>query len=126
LALFDAIIQDPPALQPGDADMDCDFDQLDLVRVQVAAKYLTAEAATWGEGDWDGAPGGSAEDKIPPPGDGQFNQLDIIVALRAGTYLQGSYCAVSGATALAIPEPSTLLLLALGLIGMFVGWRRKV
>ena len=45
-------------LEAGDADQDLDFDQLDLVRVQVAAKYLTGQAATWGEGDWDGAPGG--------------------------------------------------------------------
>jgi hypothetical protein len=28
-------------LQAGDADMDLDFDQLDLVQVQIAAKYLT-------------------------------------------------------------------------------------
>ena len=47
-----------PALQAGDADMDLDFDQLDLVRVQVAAKYLTGQPATWGDGDWDGAPAG--------------------------------------------------------------------
>lgn len=26
------------------------------MQVQVAAKYLTGEAATWGEGDWDGVP----------------------------------------------------------------------
>ena len=44
-------------LLAGDADMDLDFDQLDLVRVQVAAKYLTGQTATWGEGDWNGAPG---------------------------------------------------------------------
>ena len=113
-----------PPLQAGDADMDCDFDQIDLVQVQVAAKYLTGEAATWGEGDWDGAPGGSVADKIPPPGNGQFDQLDIIAALAAGTYLQGSYCAEGAAAALAIPEPSTLLLLAFGLTGMLVGWRR--
>ena len=50
--------------------------------MQVAAKYLTGEPATWGEGDWDGAPGGSAEDKIPPAGDGLFTQVDIIAALR--------------------------------------------
>ena len=34
-------------LQPGDADMDLDFDQLDLVQVQIAAKYLSGQAATW-------------------------------------------------------------------------------
>ena len=53
-------------LQPGDADMDLDFDQLDLVQVQIAAKYLTDQPATWGEGDWNGAPGGSPGN--PPPG----------------------------------------------------------
>ena len=47
------------ALQAGDADQDLDFDQLDLVAVQIAGKYLTGDAATWGEGDWNGAPGGS-------------------------------------------------------------------
>ena len=53
-------------LQAGDADQDLDFDQLDLVAVQIAAKYLSGEAATWGEGDWNGAPGGSPGD--PPAG----------------------------------------------------------
>jgi hypothetical protein len=110
-------------LLAGDADMDCDFDQLDLVRVQVAGKYLTGEAATWGEGDWDGAPGGSVADKMPPAGNGQFDQLDIIKALDAGMYLKGSYCS-DGVPALAIPEPSTFWLLALGLTGALFGWRR--
>jgi hypothetical protein len=79
-------------LQPGDADMDLDFDQLDLVRVQIAAKYLTGQAATWGEGDWDGAPGGSPGN--PPPGNARFDQLDIIAALSAGRYLRGPYGAI--------------------------------
>ena len=43
-------------LQPGDSNMDYKFDQLDLVQVQIAAKYLTGQVATWGEGDWNGAP----------------------------------------------------------------------
>lgn len=85
-------------LQAGDADQDLDFDQLDLVRVQVAAKYLTGQPATWGEGDWDGAPGG--EPGNPPTGDGVFDQKDIIAALSAGKYLTGPYAAISagGAT----------------------------
>ncbi len=45
-----------PQLQAGDADQDLDFDQLDLVKVQIAAKYLTGQAATWGQGDCNGAP----------------------------------------------------------------------
>ncbi len=64
-------------LQAGDANMDLKFDQLDLVQVQIAAKYLTGQAATWGEGDWNNAPGGSVGN--PPPGDGQFNQLTAAV-----------------------------------------------
>jgi hypothetical protein len=82
-----------PRLQPGDADQDLDFDQLDLVQVQVAAKYLTGQAATWGDGDWDGAPGG--EQGNPPAGDGKFDQLDIIAALSGGFYLTGPYAAIT-------------------------------
>ena len=80
-------------LQAGDADQDLDFDQLDLVRVQVAAKYLTGQAATWGDGDWDGAPGGSQG--RPPTGDGKFDQLDVIAALGNGLYLAGPYGAIN-------------------------------
>ena len=72
--------------------MDLDFDQLDLVKVQIAAKYLAGQAATWGEGDWNGAPGGSPGS--PPPGNGLFDQLDIIAALSAGKYLTGPYAAI--------------------------------
>ena len=79
-------------LQPGDADQNLQFDQLDLVQVQIAAKYLTGQAATWGDGDWNGAPGGSPGN--PPVGDNLFNQLDIIAALNAGKYLTGPYAAI--------------------------------
>jgi hypothetical protein len=107
-------------LMAGDADMDFDFDQLDLVQVQIAAKYLTGQPATWGEGDWNGAPGGSPGD--PPLGDGQFNQQDIIAALAAGLYLTGPYVAVQPGGALSaeqpmmqlVPEPGSFLLLAVG------------
>ena len=89
------IVGDPPAnaLQAGDADMDLDFDQLDLVKVQIVAKYLTGQAATWGEGDWNGAPGGQPGN--PPVGNGQFDQLDIVSALAAGKYLAGPYAAIA-------------------------------
>ena len=76
-------------LEAGDADQDFDFDQFDLVQVQVAAKYLTGQPATWGEGDWNGAPGGTIG--APPPGDGLFNQLDIVAALDEALYLRGPY-----------------------------------
>jgi len=63
------------------------------VKVQIAAKYLTGLAATWGDGDWDGAPGG--EQGIPPAGNGLFDQLDIIAALGPGHYLTGPYGALA-------------------------------
>ena len=85
---------DSVPLQAGDANMDYEFSQLDLVQVQVAATYLTGQAATWSQGDWNGAPGGSAGS--PPAGDGSFDQLDIIAALTGGKYLTGPYGALAG------------------------------
>jgi hypothetical protein len=72
--------------------MDLDFDQLDLVQVLEAGKYRTGQPATWGEGDWNGAPGGSRGN--PPQGDGVSDQFDIIAALRPGHFLTGRYAAV--------------------------------
>ena len=89
---FDGFITTVDRLLAGDADQDWDFDQLDMVQVQVAAKYLTGQAATWGEGDWNGAPGG--EPGNPPTGDGLFNQFDIIAAQQGAIYLTGPYAAV--------------------------------
>lgn len=85
----------PLVLEAGDADQDLDFDQFDLVRVAQTGKYLTGQPATWGEGDWDGAPGGAPGS--PPSGNGLFDQLDIIVALAGGRYLQGPYAALDRA-----------------------------
>lgn len=127
-------------LQAGDANQDLRFDQLDVVMVQIAAKYLTGQAATWGEGDWNGAPGGSVGNA--PAGDGRFNQSDIVAALAPGHYLTGPYAAVapSGQAGddpiafvvdtktgnLLVPEPSTLtlaLVVVLGLGGF--RWRQR-
>ena len=80
-----------PALQAGDANQDLTFDQLDLVKVAQTAKYMTGATATWGDGDWNGAPGGSVGN--PPVGDGVFNQLDMVAALQNGLYLGGPYAA---------------------------------
>jgi hypothetical protein len=101
--------------------MDLKFDQLDLVKVLTAGKYLTRQQATWGEGDWDGAPGGSPGS--PPAGDGFFNQLDIVAALSAGVYLTGPYFqALAGpggqsvVDPIYVPEPMSVVLLATGLL----------
>jgi formylglycine-generating enzyme required for sulfatase activity len=85
-------LDDVLVLLAGDADQDLDFDQFDLIQVQQSAKYLSGQAATWGEGDWDGAPGGTPGD--PPAGDGLFNQFDVIAAQQAATYLAGPYAAI--------------------------------
>lgn len=127
-------------LMPGDADQDWDFDQLDLVKVQIAAKYLTGQPATWGEGDWDGSPGGTQG--APPVGDGVFDQLDIIKALSVGIYLTGPYAAarpdgtagraqalvaMDGAVDLIhvpVPEPGSFVMFALG-VAFLGGVRRR-
>ncbi len=57
----------------GDSNGDGIFDQLDIVQVLQAAKYLTGEPATYEEGDWNV--------------DGVFDQLDIVAALQTGNYL---------------------------------------
>ena len=51
------------------------FDQEDIVAVLQAAKYLTGQPASFGEGDWNE--------------DGVFSQLDLVAALQTGSYLQG-------------------------------------
>ncbi len=80
-------------LQPGDANQDGEFNQFDLIQIQIAGKYRSGQAATWGEGDWDGAPGGSVGN--PPHGNGFFDQVDIVAALSAGVYLSGPYWAIN-------------------------------
>jgi hypothetical protein len=141
--IIDASTGGTPQLQAGDADRDFDFDQLDLVQVQISGKYLTRQPATWGEGDWNGAPGGTQQ--APPAGDAVFDQLDIIAALAAGTYLTGPYAALTpggdfkdgppsivnladtgqvGLNLVPIPEPGALPLLCVGLVGLLLRRRR--
>ena len=57
---------------PGDATLDGKFNQLDIVQVLQAGKYLTGKPSAFEEGDWNE--------------DGVFDQDDIIAALQAGTF----------------------------------------
>ena len=96
----------PPQLQAGDADQDLDFDQLDLVKVSVPFLYRSGLPATWGDGDWNGAPGGRVG--APPAGDGFFDQRDVIAALRTANYLTGPYAARSTASPRKQSQPTLI------------------
>jgi hypothetical protein len=115
-----------PDLQAGDADQDLDFDVSDILLVQHAGKYLTGQPATWGEGDWNGAPGGLSG--YPPSGDGVFNQLDIIAALAARAYNSGKYAATrpSGDEYAVVPEPASSALLGLGVFLVALVLRKRM
>lgn len=62
----------PGELVPGDANHDGTFDQMDVLQVLQAGKYLTGQQAVWSEGDWNG--------------DGTFDQMDLVTALQTGRY----------------------------------------
>jgi hypothetical protein len=76
-------------LVAGDANADFRFDEADLILVGQAAKFASGQPASWSQGDWNGAPGGTPE--FPPIGDGQFDQLDLDAAMTTGLYRLGQY-----------------------------------
>lgn len=125
------------ALQAGDADQDLDFDQFDVIQVLQARKYLSGQPATWGEGDWNGAPGGSPGN--PPLGDGLFNQLDLISALKTANYRTGPYAALTSNSLqlaptfgsanhlyIAVPEPPGVMLLIVGALVLLAHASRRI
>ncbi len=81
----------------GDANLDLQFDTADFVLVLGAGKYETGQTATWEDGDWDG--------------NGVFGTGDLVIALAGGGYEEGTRPAIP-----AVPEPSTCVLLAIGLL----------
>ena len=87
----------------GDSNLDGEFNSSDFVFVFSAGKYETGEAAGWADGDWNG--------------DTLFNTSDFVAAFSDGGYEQGARPA-------AVPEPTTLVLAMLGLIGLAVNRRR--
>jgi hypothetical protein len=90
----------------GDANLDSEFGSGDLVQVLAAGKYETRAMAGWAEGDWNG--------------DGWFDTGDLISAFAGGGYELGPRAAV-----VAVPEPSAVLLMVLG-IGTLTVARRRV
>ena len=88
----------------GDSDLNGQFDEQDIVAAFIQGEYLSAGAAGWAAGDWDG--------------NLLFNEQDFVQAFIAGGYLQGPRVAV------AVPEPSTTMLLGLALLAMGGRFRR--
>ena len=83
----------------GDANLDGVFDSGDFVDVFGAGKYETGESARWSEGDWNA--------------DELFDSSDFIAAFQDGGYEMGARSAVTS-----VPEPSSLLILLFGLLGV--------
>ena len=103
-------------IQPGDANLDQEFNALDVILVLAANKYETNVVADWSDGDWNAAPDPAFNYNTgPPAGDGRFNSLDIVAALASGTYETGPFTALGENIALgSVPEPSCFAWLAIG------------
>ena len=93
----------------GDSNLDGEFSSTDFVSAFQAGKYEVegANNAGWEEGDWNG--------------DLQFDSSDFVTAFIDGGFEQGPVAAVA-----AVPEPSSILLLASAVIGFWsIGRRRR-
>ncbi|MCA9196999.1 MAG: PEP-CTERM sorting domain-containing protein [Planctomycetales bacterium] len=92
----------------GDSNLDGEFNTSDFVQVFTAGEFedTTAGNSTWAEGDWNG--------------DGDFTTADFVLAFSSGGFESGP----RPATPASVPEPSSGVLLALGILG-FASRRRK-
>ncbi len=91
----------------GDSNLDFEFNTSDLVAVFTQGQYEDDEAlnSLWATGDWNG--------------DGDFNTSDFVKAFTSGGYEKGRRSDMVAA----VPEPSAVLLLIIGLV-CFVSRRR--
>ncbi len=89
----------------GDSDTNGQFDSGDFVKVFQIGKYETGEHAGWDEGDWSG--------------DGVFDSGDFVIAFQDGGYEKGLRT-----PALAVPEPTSAILL-LGSLVVITTRRRR-
>ncbi len=77
-----------------------------MVQVFAAGKYELGVSAGWEEGDWDGS--------------GVFDSGDMVKAFQ-----DGGYELPAGATVTAVPEPATISLALLAVVGLLMR-RRSV
>lgn len=91
----------------GDSNLDGEFNSADFVAVFQAGQFedQAVNNSTWATGDWNG--------------DREFNSGDFVEAFRDGGYNQGAR------NVLSVPEPSSPLLLVVGLIGLATTAHRK-
>lgn len=73
----------------GDANLDGEFNDADIVQVFKEGKYKTGERATWSQGDWNG-------DRV-------FDLNDLLVADADGGFHQGPFNGVGGARSGRLP-----------------------
>jgi hypothetical protein len=89
----------------GDADLNGEFNSSDLVQVLASGTYEVDVPSTWSGGDFDA--------------DGRTSSSDLVAALADGGYELGPPLAVA-----AVPEPGSLGLLAMAMLGCFAARRR--
>ena len=79
---------DSVAYIAGDANRDGSFDELDILSVLQAGKYLSGETADWSEGDWNG--------------DHVFDSDDLVMALQSGRYAGGEAVSATQASSVEV------------------------
>ena len=86
---------EPPSrtIQPGDVNLDGQVGSGDVVQILARGKYETNQAATFPDGDVDGAPNDAFKiaGGVGPPGDGFVNSGDVIKILSVNLYETGQY-----------------------------------
>ena len=88
----------------GDANLNGEFNSGDMVQVFARGKYEKQETAGWADGDWNG--------------DTLFGSSDMVAAFVAGGYEKGLKPGGPKPAVSAVPEPSSMVLILMGMAGL--------